>query len=107
MPMLQRWRFCNWLMDGWRVGGEGADKDTLRIDCRSQLPAHITSAAAIVDFWAQRLLGRSLPAAERGPLIEFMAGGRNPENSLPASQIDERLRFLVGLFFMAPSFQWR
>jgi uncharacterized protein (DUF1800 family) len=107
MPMLQRWRFCNWLMDGWRVGGEGPDKETLRIDCRSQMPAHITSAAAIVEFWAQRLLGRSLPAAEREPLIEFMAGGRNPENSLPASQIDKQLRFLVGLFFMAPSFQWR
>lgn len=107
MPMLQRWRLCNWLIDGWKIGGDGADKDNLRIDCRSQMPASVNTATAIVDFWAQRLLGRGLPADERQPLIDFMAGGRGPESTLPAAHIDERLRFLVGLFFMAPSFQWR
>ena len=107
MPMLQRWRLCNWLVDGWKVGGDGADKDNLRIDCRGQMPASVNTATAIVDFWAQRLLGRGLPIDERQPLIDFMAGGRNPDNALPAAHIDERLRFLVGLIFMAPSFQWR
>ena len=71
------------------------------------MPASVNTATAIVDFWAQRLLGRGLPADERQPLIDFMAGGRGPESTLPAAHIDERLRFLVGLFFMAPSFQWR
>lgn len=107
MPMLQRWRMCNWLMDGWKVGGSGADKDDLRIDCSSQMPAEIATPVAIVDYWAQRILGRALPEDERQPLIDFMAAGRNPDNSLPASQINDRLRFLVGLIFMAPSFQWR
>jgi uncharacterized protein (DUF1800 family) len=60
MPMLQRWRMCNWLMDGWKVGGDGADKDNLRIDCSSQMPADVTTPSGIVDFWAQRILGRSL-----------------------------------------------
>jgi len=107
MPMLQRWRLCNWLLDGWKVGGTGADKDNLRIDCRSQMPAEVTTPIAIVDYWAQRILGRALPADERQPLIDFMAAGRNPESSLPTDQIDDRLRFMVGLIFMAPSFQWR
>lgn len=107
MPMLQRWRICNWLMDSWKVGGDGADKDNRRIDCRSQMPADITTSVAIVDFWAQRILGRDLPPDERQPIVDFMAAGRNPEGVLPANQIDERLRFLVGLIFMAPSFQWR
>ncbi|HAJ34490.1 MAG TPA: DUF1800 domain-containing protein [Chloroflexi bacterium] len=107
MPMLQRWRMCNWLMDGWKVGGSGEDKDNPRIDCRSQMPAEVTTPIAIVDYWAQRILGRNLPDDERQPLIDFMAAGRKPENSLPADQINDRLRFLVGLIFMAPSFQWR
>lgn len=107
MPMLQRWRICNWLIDSWKVGGDGEDKENRRIDCRSQMPADITTPIAIVDFWAQRILGRDLPPDERQPIIDFMAAGRNPEGDLPANQIDERLRFMVGLIFMAPSFQWR
>ena len=107
MPMLQRWRMCNWLIDGWKIGGDGPDKDVLRIDCLGQMPVNVTTPGAIVDFWAQRVLGRNLPADERQPLIDFMAAGRNPDNSLPADQIEERLRFLVGLIFMAPAFQWR
>ena len=107
MPMLQRWRLCNWLIDSWKIGGVGADKDNLRIDCLSQMPASITTPVAIVDFWAQRVLGRALPADERQPIVDFMAAGRNQESSLPADQIKERLRFTVGLILMAPSFQWR
>ena len=107
MPMLQRWRMCNWLIDGWRYGGSGPDRDLLRIQLAPQMPSGIATPAAIVDFWAQRILGRSLPAAERDPIVQFMAYGRNPAYDLPAEDIAERLRFMVGLIFMAPSFQWR
>lgn len=107
MPMLQRWRMCNWLIDSWRYGGSGANKDERRIQLEAQMPANITSPQAIVDFWAQRLLGRSLPAAEHEQIVQFMAYGRNPDYDLPAEDIAERLRFMVGLIFMAPSFQWR
>lgn len=107
MPMLQRWRMCNWLMDGWKIGGDGADKDNLRIDCRSQMPADVTTPAGIVDFWAQRILGRSLSQEERQPLLDFIGGGVGADAALPVNQINDRLRFLVGLIFMSPSFQWR
>ena len=107
MPMLQRWRTCNWLMDGWKIGGDGADKNDLRIDCRSQMPAGITTPNAIVDFWIDRILGQPMPAEERQAIVDFMAAGRNPESSLDEKQITDRLRFMVGLILNAPAFQWR
>lgn len=107
MPMLQRWRLCNWLIDSWRYGGEGANKDDLRINLAAQMPAGITTPEAIVDFWAQRILGRSLPSLEREQIVGFMAYGRHTGYDLPAEDIAERLRFMVGLIFMSPSFQWR
>lgn len=106
MPMLQRWRTCNWLLD-WKIGGAGADKDTLRIQLQSQMPANITKPPAIVDYWSNRILGYTLPAGERQPVIDFMAYGRNPEYELPAEQISDRLYSMVGLILMSPSFLWR
>jgi len=52
-------------------------------------------------------MGRILPSSERGPVVEFMAGGRNVDFDLPDDQIEERLRSMIGLIFMSPSFQWR
>jgi len=60
-----------------------------------------------VDFWVQRILGRPLPDAERAPIVEFMAQGRNADLALTAKDIQERLRFMVALIFMSPSFQLR
>lgn len=107
MPLLGRWRMCNWLIDNWRYGGEGANKDDLRINLLPQMPAGVKTPEAIVDYWAQRILGRSLPPTERAAIVQFMAYGRNPSHDLPAEDIAERLRFMVGLIFMAPAFQWR
>ena len=107
MPLLQRWRLCNWLIDGWRYGGAGANKDDLRINLNAQMPPQYTTADSIVDFWAQRILGHALPPEERGPIVDFMAYGRSTSSGLSAQDIVDRLRFMVGLIFMAPSFQWR
>jgi hypothetical protein len=48
-----------------------------------------------------------LPSNERQPIVDFMASGRNPDFDLPADQIEERLRQMVALIFLSPSFQWR
>ena len=53
------------------------------------------------------LLGHALPDPERLPIIEFMAYGRSISADLPADQIDERLRYMIGLILVSPSFQWR
>ncbi|MBK8050215.1 MAG: DUF1800 domain-containing protein [Anaerolineales bacterium] len=106
MPTLQRWRLCNWLIDNWRYT-DGPRKDKLRIDVDGQMPAKYDTPVAIVNFWAQRILGHALPMDELTPIVEFMAAGRNPDYPLPAQDIADRLRFMVALILMSPSFQWR
>jgi uncharacterized protein (DUF1800 family) len=107
MPLLQRWRLCNWLIDGWRYGGDGPNHDELRVRFDGVMPPQYNTAETIVDFWALRLLGRSLPPDERNPIVDFMAYGRSRTSVLPDEDIADRLRFMIGLIFMAPSFQWR
>lgn len=102
MPMLQRWRFINWITDGWKD-----DADNLRINFQGQTPSDRKSASALVDYWANRILLRGLPAEERTPIVAFMAAGKSVDAELPAADIADRLRFMVGLILMSPSFQWR
>lgn len=104
MPMLQRWHMVNFLID-WRVGGEGADKNDHFLNFAT--PAAVVTPNAIVDYWSQRLLDTTLPTSERQQAVAFIANGRNPDFELPASQLTERLPYLIGLIFMSPSFQWR
>ncbi|MBI1297131.1 DUF1800 family protein [bacterium] len=106
MPMLQRWRFVNTML-GWKIGGEGEDKNNLRINFDGIMPANYATPEEVVDFWSIRLLGYQLPEHERTQIVEFMAYGRGTDTDLPADQITERIRYMVGLILMSPSFQWR
>ncbi len=105
MPMLQRWRMCNWLLNSWTYGGTDANKDQLRIQFTN--PPALKKPTDLVDGWSNLLLGRALPDNERQPIVDFMANGHNSTFDLPDSEIKERLPFMIGLIFMAPSFQWR
>ncbi len=105
MPMLQRWRVCNWLLNSWTYGGTEANKDQLRISFTN--PPTLKKSTDLVDGWSMALLGRLLPDNERQPVVDFMADGRNPTSDLPDKEIEDRLAFMIGLIFMAPSFQWR
>ncbi|HRW09482.1 MAG TPA: DUF1800 domain-containing protein [Caldilineaceae bacterium] len=104
MPMLQRWRLVHFLTD-WKIGGDGTDKDDRRLNFVT--PASVKTPNAVVNYWAQRLLGYSLPANEQQSIVEFLAAGRNPDLDLPDDQLVERLPYAIGLIFMAPAFQWR
>lgn len=104
MPMLQRWRFCNSMIE-WRYGGDGANKDAYRMAFAN--PANVKTPNAIVDYWSDRLLGLRLPDSERQPVVDFIANGRNPNFELPETDIADRLRYMIALIFMVPSFQWR
>lgn len=106
MPMLQRWRFVNDILE-WKIGGEGEDKDNRRITVDGIMPADMTTPEEIVDYWSGRLLGYLLPAAERTEIVEFMAFGRGTDSDLPPDQIADRLRYMIALILMSPSFQWR
>jgi uncharacterized protein (DUF1800 family) len=104
MPMLQRWRLVHFLTD-WKVGGEGADKDNRRLHYTT--PTALKTPNAVVSYWANRLLGYTLPAEEHQAVVEFIATGRNPDLDLTETQLSERLPYMIALIFMAPSFQWR
>ena len=103
-PRVMTWRLMNWLIDVDDPGG------VFRLDVLDQTPSGVRSANQIADFWIDRVFGRTIPDAERTEIVEFMAQGHNPDYALPLDSDDDtrdRLRAMVGLLFMSPSFLWR
>jgi len=103
-PRVGCWRLANMLIQ------VEDDTGNTYLDLLGQTPAEVRSAREIVTFWADRILGRPLPENEEDELIAFMAQGYNPELDLPLSadeDTQDRLRALVALIFMSPSFFWR
>ncbi|MBV7328790.1 DUF1800 domain-containing protein [Chloroflexi bacterium TSY] len=105
MPMLQRWRLANWLVR-WEYR-EGPNKGQPRLPLIAQTPSAVKTPIQLVDYWSNRILGRTLPAEEYQPIVDFMAFGRSPTQNLPQDDLEERLPHMVGLILMAVSFQWR
>lgn len=101
MSLLQRWRHANWLF-GWKD-----EEEKLRLRPEALTPGSQRVPTALVDFWSRRLLGRELPPEERQSIIDFLAAGRNPDYELPEDQFQDRLRQMVILICLSPSFQWR
>ena len=102
-PRVGSWRLVAWLVD------EEID-DVYIADVVAQTPPGIRSANALADHWIERLLGRPMPESERIEIVEFMAQGYNADLDLPLDQdggTQERLRAMVGLICMSPSFLWR
>lgn len=103
-PRVMSWRVVNWLVD------MRDDNDVLRFDAFAQTPLEVRSSNALADFWIDRVLGQSMPEAERQEIVDFMAQGRNPDLDWPLEndlQVQDRLRAMVGLIFMSPAFLWR
>ena len=99
----QRWRAFNWLFD-WQ------ENNTRVIDIVPLTPSDNSTANVLVDFWLNRIMGRSIPAEDRQQMVNFMAQGRNPDVVLPlATDTDtqHRLRMLVSLILNSPEFQYR
>ena len=107
-PRVALWRLVNWLVEA-----DQDDNDRFFDIVGATLASPARSAQEIVDFWISRIFGRSLSAADRDELIDFMAAGHNPTFDLPIDTNDwpdytqDRLRTLIGLMFMSPEFLWR
>jgi uncharacterized protein (DUF1800 family) len=104
-PRVMCWRLANFFV---QIHDE--DTDQYHFDLLGITPPGVRSPQALVDFWSQRILGRPLPAAEEQSLVDFMAQGANPLTDLDLDndwEIQERLRALVALVLMSPSFLWR
>jgi uncharacterized protein (DUF1800 family) len=103
-PRVHLWRLCNWLVD------VEDDFDNFLLDVVGQTPGSKRSANELADFWISRVLGRPMPASERTEVVEFMAQGHNPDFDLPVESdwdTQERIRSMVALIMMSPSFLWR
>ncbi len=103
-PRVHLWRLCNWLVDV----EDAADNHLL--DVVGQTPTGVRTANELADFWIDRVLGGAMPTAERSEIVEFMAQGHNPTYDLPVDSdggTQERLRSMVSLILMSPSFLWR
>jgi uncharacterized protein (DUF1800 family) len=103
-PRVMLWRLCNWLLD------VEDDDDQHLLDVVGQTPSWIRSARGMADFWIDRALGQAMPLSERDEIVAFMAQGHNPDYDLPVDSdryTRERLRAMVALIFMSPSFLWR
>ncbi len=102
--MVRRWRLLNWLTT------VDDDIGNLRMDTLAQTPANIRSATELVDYWTDRILGRTISSSDRQHIIDFMAQGYNPDLALPLDTdltVQTRLSSMVGLILLSPEFQWR
>jgi uncharacterized protein (DUF1800 family) len=103
-PRIMSWRLASWLCDEEDAGGN------YRLDILGQTPSSKKSANELADFWINRILGRPMPDADRTEVVEFMAQGHNPDFDLPIDVDDntqDRLRAMVALIIMSPTFLWR
>lgn len=103
-PRVGMWRLANTLI---RLDDQNGQH---YLDPVAQTPTGVRSAEELADFWARRIYGQPLAAAEQQELVEFMAQGHNPTYDLPvATDVDtqERLRTMVALIFMSPTFLLR
>lgn len=81
------------------------------IDILGQTPVTVRSATALVLYWVERLLYRSLEDSEdRTEMINFMANGLNNGLDLPLDtdrDTQDRLRMLITLICGSPDFFWK
>ncbi len=104
-PRVMCWRLANFFVQVW-----DEDDEVPYFDLLAQTPAEVLSASALVEFWSRRILGRALPAGDEQTLVVFMAQGAGPFDDLPLRtdwETQERLRAMVALILMSPSFLWR
>ncbi|MGB0385086.1 MAG: DUF1800 domain-containing protein [Ardenticatenaceae bacterium] len=99
MPMLQRWRMINRIING---------VDGIQLDILNRSPSS-GSANELTDLWTNHILGRPMSEANRTEIVYFMADGRGGDIpfDLTDEEHSERLRHMVGLILLSPDFQWR
>lgn len=103
-PRVTCWRLVNMLIQVDDVNS------VYYFDILGQTPASARSAQELVTYWTERIMGRPAAPAEEAELVEFMAQGFNPNLDLPLAtdgDTQTRLRALVALICMTPSFLFR
>ncbi len=102
-PRVMSWDFVAYLTAVRRDNWEGP----YYADMVSATPADKNTANELVDYWANRIFRRSLPAAERAVLRDYMANGAGPDDALNFDDwwdAPARMQAMVSLMFSSPSF---
>ncbi len=97
--LVGRWNYAMALVEG-RL--RGMDPDLVGATTRAGI-AH--TADALVDHWADRVVGRPLSTDDRDRLVAFV--GRGATGALSAADVAVRLPLLVALLLDSPYFTWR
>ncbi|MGB8646881.1 MAG: DUF1800 domain-containing protein [Anaerolineae bacterium] len=74
----------------------------VHVDLAVPAGVNLRTPDAAVDFWAQRLLHRPLPDADRSKLIAYMNAAGSNKKAAPAAMAN-----LVALILSSPHFQYR
>ncbi len=99
-PLVMTWRMINWLSDA-----RGPDGATYPFDVVAGTPQEVVTAEQLADYWIQRGLGRSMDAASRQVVVDFMAQGHLPDVDLHPQEdesVQSRLRTLAALVLTSP-----
>jgi hypothetical protein len=104
--MLFRWKTMYWVVSA----GTNSKRSDIVTDFVGPTNSGVGSktAANIVDFWINRILGRAMSADPRQGLIEYLANGNLTQPlSLTDEGVQDRLALTVSLILSSPEFNWR
>jgi uncharacterized protein (DUF1800 family) len=103
------WLSTNPIMSIWRLmiyAVEESDNEKRNLRIEENTPSSVRSAAGLVDYWSDRILGRPLPEGEREGIVDFMADGRSETMDTlwdTNSDVARRLRYMVSLILLSPT----
>lgn len=97
LNMLRRWQLARALTHNWN--------DFIKVDLQGQHPKTLLTPGAVTDFWARRLLGRSLGTAGRAAVMRQLAGDGDLTSPLQFDVLKDRLMDAVALIVISPEFQ--
>jgi uncharacterized protein (DUF1800 family) len=108
----EAWLTTNATVAGWRMINlfTALDLNGFRpCDPAAETPGGVRTANEIADYWIDRGLRKPVDAQTRLELIDFVAGGADPDVPLNLNSwmIRDRLRAMVGLVLTSPDFHWR
>ena len=103
--MLFRWKFMWWVV----MAGTAANRTDIRTDFVGPTNAGVPvkTAANVVDFWINRILGRPMADASRQELIDFAVGQNITSFNLNDNGHKEVLALMISLIISSPEFNWR
>lgn len=105
------WLNTNSLRASWRnvTAALAGSYSTVTFNLRSQIPVNVTTSNQIVDFFINRLLGRTVTSDIRTNLVDYLRNGAAADAVPPGTtaEVTTRINRLVGRICVLPDFWWR